>query len=77
MVTLIELTNPAGQRKEMATSEYIELLEKYFKTKAFTEWSNRRSISGTFKSGKDEKISVTAIEMFLKDSGYKIEMINK
>lgn len=70
----MELINPAGQRKEMIVREYIELLEKYLKTKAFAEWSNRRNISGTFKSGKDEKMCATAVEMFLKDSGYKIEM---
>lgn len=77
MVSVIELINPSGQRKEMSTSEYIELLEKYLRTKAFVEWSNKRNISGTFRSGKDEKMSVSAVEMFLKDTGYKINMINK
>lgn len=77
MISVIELINPSGQRKELPTSEYIELLGKYLKTKAFAEWSNKRNISGTFKVGKEERTSVSAIEMFLKDTGYKINMINK
>ncbi len=77
MISVIELINPSGQRKELSTGEYVALLEKYLKTKAFAEWSNKRNISGTFKSGKNEKMSVSSVEMFLKDTGYKINMINK
>lgn len=73
---MIELTNPDGQKKFMSPKEYIELLPKYLKSKAFTEWSNRRNIAGMIKMGDEMKMSASAVEMFLRESGYKVKTIN-
>ena len=67
---MIELINPSGERKVMNTSEYVELLNKYVKTKSFKEWSDRRNIAGVIKLGGEMKV-----EMFLRESGYMISMI--
>ena len=74
---MIELLNPSGERRVMSPAEYVELLKKYVKTKSFKEWSDRRNIAGMIKIGGEMKISGSAVEMFLKESGYKIEMIKK
>ena len=34
---MIELINPSGERKIMNAAEYVELLNKYVKTKSFKE----------------------------------------
>lgn len=73
----IELINPSGERKVIFPAEYVELLNKYVKTKSFKEWSDRRNIAGMIKIGGEMKVSESAVEMFLKESGYKIEMIKK
>lgn len=70
----IELINPSGEHKVMTPAEYVELLSKYVKTKTFKEWSDRRNIGGMIKIGGEMKVSGSAVEMFLKESGYKIEM---
>lgn len=74
---MIELLNPSGERMVMSPAEYVELLNKYVKTKTFKEWSDRRNIAGMIKIGGEMKVSGSAVEMFLKESGYKIEMIKK
>lgn len=74
---MIELLNPSGERMVMSPAEYVELLKKYVKTKSFKEWSDRRNIAGMIKIGGEIKVSGSAVEMFLKESGYKIEMIKK
>ena len=61
----------------MSPAEYVELLNKYVKTKSFKGWSDRQNIAGMIKIGGEMKISGSAVEMFLKESGYKIEMIKK
>lgn len=71
---MIELLNPSGERMVMSPAEYVELLKKYVKTKSFKEWSDRRNIAGMIKIGGEIKVSGSAVEMFLKESGYKIEM---
>lgn len=72
---MIELINPSGERKVMNTSEYVELLNKYVKTKSFKEWSDRRNIAGVIKLGGEMKVSGSVVEMFLRESGYMISMI--
>ena len=74
---MIKLLNPSGERMVMSPAEYVELLKKYVKTKSFKEWSDRRNIAGMIKIGGEIKVSGSAVEMFLKESGYKIEMIKK
>lgn len=71
---MIELINPSGERKIMNAAEYVALLNKYVKTKSFKEWSDRRNIAGVIKLGGEMKVSGSAVEMFLRESGYKIEM---
>ena len=51
---MIELINPSGERKLMNATEYVELLNKYVKTKSFKAWSDRRNISGDQAGGRDE-----------------------
>ena len=48
---MIELINPSGERKLMNATEYVELLNKYVKTKSCKAWSDRRNISGVIKLG--------------------------
>ncbi len=72
---MIELINPSGERKVMNTSEYVELLKKYVKTKSFKAWSDRRNLAGMIKLGGDMKVSGSAVEMFLRESGYTINMV--
>ena len=71
---MIELINPSGERKVMSTLEYVELLNKYVTTKSFKAWSDRRNIAGIIKLGGEMKVSGSAVEMFLRESGYKIEI---
>lgn len=57
---MIELINPSGERKVMNAAEYVELLNKYVKTKSFKEWSDRRNIAGVIKlGGRDESERVS------------------
>ena len=72
---MIELINPSGERKLMNATEYVELLNKYVNTKSFKEWSDRRNIAGVIKLGGEMKESGSAVEMFLRESGYVISMI--
>ncbi len=73
-MVMIELTNPSGECKVMTPAEYVGLLNKYVKTKSFKEWSDRRNIAGVIKQGGEMKVSGSAVEMFLRESGYKIEI---
>ena len=72
---MIELINPSGERKIMNLTEYVELLNKYVTTKSFKAWSDRRNIAGMNKLGGEMKVSGSAVEMFLRESGYTISMI--
>ncbi|RGG48148.1 hypothetical protein [Butyricimonas paravirosa] len=72
---MIELINPSGERKIMNLTEYVELLNKYVTTKSFKAWSDRRNIAGMIKLGGEMKVSGSAVEMFLRESGYTISMI--
>ena len=72
---MIELINPSGERKIMNLTEYVELLNKYVTTKSFKAWSDRRNIAGMSKLGGEMKVSGSAVEMFLRESGYTISMI--
>ena len=72
---MIELINPSGERKIMNLTEYVELLNKYVTTKSFKAWSDRRNIAGMIKLGVEMKVSGSAVEMFLRESGYTISMI--
>lgn len=73
-MVMIELTNPSGECKVMTPAEYVGLLNKYVKTKSFKEWSDRRNIAGVIKQGGEMKVSGSAVEMFLREGGYKIEI---
>ena len=73
-MVMIELTNPSGECKVMTPAEYVGLLNKYVKTKSFKEWSDRWNIAGVIKQGGEMKVSGSAVEMFLRESGYKIEI---
>ena len=73
-IMAIELINPSGERKVMAPDEYVELLNKYVKTKLFKEWSDRRNIAGLIKLGGEVRVSGSAVEMFLRESGLFIDM---
>ena len=55
------------ERKIMNAAEYVELLNKYVKTKSFKEWSDRRNIAGVIKLGGEMKVSGSAVEMFLRE----------
>ena len=44
-------------------------------TKSFKAWSDRRNIAGMIKLGGEMKVSGSAVEMFLRESGYTINMI--
>lgn len=68
----ITLTNPKGEKRDLTNVEFFELQTQYVKSKAFSEWSAKRKISGYIGTGKDVKISPTAVNMFLKESGYEI-----
>lgn len=68
----ITLTNPSGLVKELTGAEFYNLQIKYVKCKAFRDWSERRHISGWVKHDKEERISPTAVNMFLRESGYQI-----
>ena len=72
---MIELINPSGERKIMNLTEYVELLNKYVTTKSFKAWSDRRNIAGMIKLGGEMKVSGSAVEMCLRESGYTISMI--
>ncbi len=74
-VAMIELTNPSGVCKVMTPDEYVELLNKYVMTQSFKAWSDRRNIAGMIKLGGEMKVSGSAVEMFLRESGYTISMI--
>lgn len=69
----IVMVNPSGQRKELWNWEYHELLVKFAGTKVFREWSNRRNIAGEVKLNGKMTVSVSAVEMFLRESGYVVE----
>ena len=72
---MIELINPSGERKIMNLTEYVEVLNKYVTTKSFKAWSDRRNIAGMIKLGGEMKVSGSAVEMFLRESGYTINMV--
>ena len=74
-MVMIELTNPSGEMKVMTPAEYVELLNKYVTTKSFKAWSDCRNIAGMIKLGGEMKVSGSAVEMFLRESGYTINMI--
>lgn len=74
-MAMIELRNPSGECKVMNPAEYVELLNKYVTTKSFKTWSDRRNIAGVIKLGGEMKVSGSAVEMFLRESGYTINMI--
>ena len=69
----VTITNPKGQVKELSNVEFYGLLTQFFKTKTFRTWSDRRNIAGEIKINGEMKMSPTAVEMFLRESGYKIE----
>ena len=73
-MAMIELRNPSGECKVMSPAKYVELLNKYVTTKSFKAWSDRRNIVGVIKLGGEMKVSGSAVEMFLRERGYKIEM---
>ena len=72
MKKAVTLINPKGESKDLTNVELYEMKTKFVKSKAFIEWSNRRNISGYINSGKECRISITAVDMFLIESGYKI-----
>lgn len=54
----IVMVNPSGQRKELWNWEYHELLVKF---------------AGEVKLNGKMTVSVSAVEMFLRESGYVVE----
>lgn len=68
----ITLINPKGERKDLTGAEFFDLQTRYVKSRAFTQWSEKRKISGWVKHNKEERISPTAVNMFLRESGYQI-----
>lgn len=66
----ITLVNPAGQRKELSNVEFFEMQMQFAKSKAAQKWSTDRNIA--LWLGKEQKLAITAVNMFLKEMGYKI-----
>lgn len=68
----ITLINPKGERRDLTNIEFFELQTQYVKSKAFARWSEARKIEGWIKHGKEYKVSVSAVNLFLQESGYQI-----
>lgn len=66
----ITIINPAGQRKDLTNVEFFEMQVQFAKSKSAQKWSDDKKIA--LWVGKDHKLSVTAVNMFLIDKGYKI-----
>lgn len=66
----ITLRNPKGEARELWDWEYYELILKFAATRRFREWSSRRNVAGEVKVNGATRVSVTAVEMFLRESGY-------
>lgn len=71
MKKAITLINPKGERKDLTNVEFFDLQTQFAKSKAFARWSETRKIEGWVKHGKEYKLSVTAVNLFLKESGYQ------
>lgn len=71
MKKAITLINPKGERKDLTNVEFFDLQTQFAKSKAFARWSETRKIEGWVKHGKEYKLSVSAVNLFLKESGYQ------
>ena len=72
MKKAITLINPKGERKDLTNVEFFELQIQFANSKAFARWSETRKIEGWIKHGKEYRLSVSAVNLFLKESGYQI-----
>lgn len=66
----VTIINPAGQRKDLTNVEFFELQLQFARSKAAQRWSDEKHIA--LWIGKEQKLSITAVNMFLKDKGYKV-----
>lgn len=68
----ITLINPKGERKDLTGVEFFDLQTQYAKSKTFAKWSSERNIAGWIGTGKDTRLSPSAVNLFLTESGYQI-----
>ena len=68
MKKAITLINPKGERKDLTNIEFFDLQTQFAKSKAFARWK----IEGWIKHGKEYRLSVSAVNLFLKESGYQV-----
>lgn len=68
----ITLINPKGEKLELTNVEFFDLQTQYANSKSFARWSESRKIEGRIKHNKEYKLSVSAVNLFLKESGYQI-----
>ena len=72
MKKAITLINPKGERKNLTNVEFFDIQIQFAKSKAFASWSEVRKIEGWIKHGKEYRLSMSAVNLFLKESGYQI-----
>lgn len=70
----IRLWNPKGEVRELDDLEYYELVLRFAATRRFREWCGRRKVAGEAVVNGTVRVSITAVEMFLRDSGYVKEI---
>ena len=68
----ITLINPRGERVELTNVEFYELQLQFANSKTFEKWSEERRISGWIGKGDNIKVSISAVNKFLKEKGYQI-----
>ena len=66
----ITLINPRGERLELTNVEFYEL--QFANSKTFEQWSEKRRISGWIGKGDDIRLSISAVNKFLREKGYQI-----
>ena len=68
----ITLINPRGERLELTNVEFYELQLQFANSKTFEQWSEKRRISGWIGKGDDIRLSISAVNKFLREKGYQI-----
>ena len=68
----ITLINPRGERLELTNVEFYELQLQFANSKTFEQWSEKRRISGWIGKGDDIRLSISAVNKFLREKGYNI-----
>lgn len=71
----ITLINPKGELRELTNVEFFELQLQYAKSSVCKKWSSEKNIALWIRGGIENKetvLSISAINKFLIESGYKI-----